>query len=59
MLMKVDRQVSQFKGRMLKGKVGGGEVRTQSTMKAMPTPQEEGGAGDDKHTLSSVQVTIS
>ena len=43
MLMKVDRQVSQFKGRMLKGKVGGGEVRTQSTMKAMPTPQEEGG----------------
>ena len=30
MLTKVDRQVSQFKVRMLKGKVGGGgEVRTQ------------------------------
>ena len=30
MLMSVDRQVSQFKGRKLKGKVGGGgEVRTQ------------------------------
>ena len=29
MLMNVDRQVSQFKGRKLKGKVGGGgEVRT-------------------------------
>ena len=29
-LTKVDRQVSQFKGRMLKGKVGGGgEVRTR------------------------------
>ena len=30
MLTKINRQVSQFKGRMLKGKVGGGgEVRTQ------------------------------
>ena len=29
-MTKVDRQVRQFKGRMLKGKIGGlGEVRTQ------------------------------
>ena len=33
MLTKVDRQVSQFKGRMLKGKVGdGGEARTQKLL---------------------------
>ena len=61
MLMKVDRQVSQFKGRMLKGKVGGGEVRTQRLLhdEGDAYATGGGGAGDDKHTLSSVQVTIS
>ena len=45
-LTKVDRQVSQFKGRMLKGKVGGGgEVRTRRLHHDESDTSAAGGTG--------------